>query len=104
MFHISCDKGSGEYGLGSILAPGAFARDPLINRLPDKLRCDVTFIYGDKDWMDYRHAIALKNKMGSARVCKVPNAGHQLFSENSDYFNQLLSKILMCEEVPEISE
>lgn len=72
-------RGSGEYALAYILAPGAFARSPLIRRIhgvgrqyqeihfkpePDsastrstaqKVRetgVPVVFMYGDKDWMD----------------------------------------------------
>ncbi len=71
-------RGSGEYALAYILAPGAFARSPLIRRIqgvgrqylgvhsipePDatasapehKARetgIPIVFLYGDKDWMD----------------------------------------------------
>ena len=73
-------RGSGEYALAYILAPGAFARSPLIRRIqgvgrqylephtkPDvdsastssnvsqKIReagIPIVFLYGDKDWMD----------------------------------------------------
>lgn len=42
---------STDPGLAHILAPGAYARWPLLKRL-DKLDIPITFIYGDHDWMD----------------------------------------------------
>ena len=72
-------RGSGEYALAYILAPGAFARSPLIRRIqgvgrqylephtrpdPDSTSSEsiahkaretgvpIVFLYGDKDWMD----------------------------------------------------
>ncbi|KAF8957554.1 hypothetical protein BGZ52_013240, partial [Haplosporangium bisporale] len=35
IYHISSKSGSGEYALSTILAPGAFARWPLMDRLKD---------------------------------------------------------------------
>ncbi|KAK5175725.1 uncharacterized protein LTR77_000864 [Saxophila tyrrhenica] len=69
-------RGSGEYALAYILAPGAFARSPLIRRIqgvgrqylglhgspevdvastehkPRETGIPIVFLYGDKDWMD----------------------------------------------------
>jgi cardiolipin-specific phospholipase len=43
LYHISCAPGSGEYALSRILAPGAYARKPLIHRL-NKLKMPTTFL------------------------------------------------------------
>ncbi|KAL3478758.1 Alpha/Beta hydrolase protein [Aspergillus californicus] len=81
-YSIFSMRGSGEYALSYILAPGAFARSPLIRRieglgrqlLPTPIQSlstnndaanaqnstrrenglPVVFMYGDHDWMDYR--------------------------------------------------
>lgn len=46
LYHISTDKGSGEYCLAHLLAPGAYARWPMLKRL-GRLDIPITFIYGD---------------------------------------------------------
>ncbi|KAL4793615.1 Alpha/Beta hydrolase protein [Aspergillus venezuelensis] len=83
-YSIFSMRGSGEYALAYILAPGAFARSPLIRRIQDVGRqmipastataettatsaatnqenkprretgLPVVFMYGDHDWMDYK--------------------------------------------------
>ncbi|KAL8320043.1 hypothetical protein RB597_006677 [Gaeumannomyces tritici] len=88
-------RGSGEYALPYILAPGAFARRPIINRIeelgrqvvkspettaaatttapttkPAEVRetgIPVVFMYGDSDWMDVKggHAAAERLKARS---------------------------------------
>jgi len=53
LLNITLSKGSGEYCISHILEPGAHARMPLVERIK-KLPKDmnVTFVYGDQDWMD----------------------------------------------------
>jgi hypothetical protein len=43
LYHICAQKGSGEYALSSLLAPGAWAKKPIGKRLKD-VKCDVSFI------------------------------------------------------------
>lgn len=90
-YSIFSMRGSGEYALAYILAPGAFARSPLIRRIEgvgrqmisasvpplpssetsiaeiNKARREnglpVVFMYGDHDWMDYKGGMAAAAKM-----------------------------------------
>ena len=53
LLNLTLSKGSGEYCISHILAPGAWAHMPLVDRvamLPKEM--PVTFVYGDQDWMD----------------------------------------------------
>jgi len=82
--------GSGEYVLAYILAPGAFARSPLIKRIqgvgrqvlaphagptPDDAvgaekrenGVPVVMVYGDHDWMDVTGGYAAEKKINEAR-------------------------------------
>ncbi|KAI1619312.1 alpha/beta hydrolase [Exophiala viscosa] len=81
-------RGSGEYALAYILAPGAFARSPLIRRvqgigrqpLPADLSTSssaepqlerglpVVFMYGENDWMDVKGGYAAKKKIDAERA------------------------------------
>ncbi|KAK3994840.1 Alpha/Beta hydrolase protein [Cladorrhinum sp. PSN332] len=72
--------GSGEYAMPYILAPGAYARSPLINRIQDVGRGVITpatettpevrengipvvFMYGENDWMDVAGGYAAEEKI-----------------------------------------
>lgn len=71
-------RGSGEYALAYLLAPGAYARSPMINRIQEVGRqsfkkedgtqaretgIPVVFMYGDKDWMDIGGGFAAEEKL-----------------------------------------
>lgn len=163
-------RGSGEYVLAYVLAPGAFARSPLIRRiqgvgrqylgphdaptadsgptdvppgastapesastssasvgvdsgavLSDKAQLDsrpreagfpVVFMYGENDWMSKEGGYAAQEKIlnlkeeilrnksaaerkrdeGDAKVIIVPKAGHHLYLDGWDYFNEKMRK------------
>lgn len=151
--------GSGEYALAYILAPGAFARSPLIRRIGDigrqrlpvsataaasvasnmssstssfqqpdvdrqapevstntaaKVQTEtgipVVLMYGENDWMDVKGGYAAAEAMnaakkqalanateeqkradrGSAKVVIVKKAGHHLYLDNPDDFNDIM--------------
>lgn len=130
-YNLFRQKGSGEYALTYILAPGAYARNPLINRIDEvgrqaiKPAADgqptkketgfpVVFMYGDSDWMDVAGGFASEEKIkarvektlmqgteeerrdenGSAKVIVVRKAGHHLYLDNPDEFNEHIIKEL----------
>lgn len=90
-------RGSGEYALSYILAPGAFARSPLIRRIqgigrqmiaPDgsvtssisaaerrrENGIPVVLMYGENDWMDIEGGHAAARKMREEREKVLQNA------------------------------
>lgn len=128
-FTIFRQKGSGEYALPYLLAPGAFARDPVVNRIHRVGRQVVTraedgsevvretgfpvvMMYGENDWMDAAGGFAAEQKLaearekallegteeerarenGQARVVIVSKAGHHLYLDNADEFNEVMKK------------
>lgn len=129
-FSIFKQKGSGEYALAYILAPGAFARRPAINRIQEVGRqtiipadggepkketgLPVVFMYGEKDWMDVAGGLAAEEKLndakrkalltateeekrnenGIAKVHMISGAGHHLYIDNPDDFNDTIRKEL----------
>jgi cardiolipin-specific phospholipase len=77
-------RGSGEYALAYILAPGAFARSPLIRRIggvgrqplpPSSSTASpkretgfpVVMMYGEHDWMDIAGGYAAEQKLAEER-------------------------------------
>lgn len=75
-YNLFRQKGSGEFALTYILAPGAYARDPIINRIDKVGRGEIgdgsakketgfplVFMYGDSDWMDVAGGFASEEKI-----------------------------------------
>jgi cardiolipin-specific phospholipase len=147
-------RGSGEYVLAYILAPGAFARSPLIRRIngvgrqnlpspPQKSSVQpssdatpsssstssgkivtretgipIVMMYGENDWMDIAGGYAAEQKLkeekqralktasdeekrrenGSAKVIIIKKAGHHLYLDGWEEFNEV-----MREEMAETS-
>lgn len=137
-------RGSGEYALPYLLAPGAHARRPIINRIQEVGRqplpaastdqspspgsseqlaptnsaketgFPIVFMYGENDWMDVAGGLAAEEKLrrareralqnatpdeqarenGSAKVIVVKRAGHHLYLDNPDEFNEYIRKEL----------
>ncbi|EIW82537.1 alpha beta-hydrolase [Coniophora puteana RWD-64-598 SS2] len=98
ILNITLSKGSGEYCISHVLAPGAHARMPMVDRVAE-LKIPITFAYGDQDWMDpkggsqsVKHLRHAGNEQG--RMYIVPNAGHHLYLDNPKAVNELLIKEL----------
>jgi cardiolipin-specific phospholipase len=141
-------RGSGEYALAYILAPGAFARSPLIRRiqgvgrqpLPSLAQSQLTqkiadakpstsssstsqtliketgipivMMYGENDWMDIAGGFAAEQKLkeekektlktateeekkrenGSAKVLIIKKAGHHVYLDGWEEFNEVMRK------------
>jgi cardiolipin-specific phospholipase len=131
-------RGSGEYALAYILAPGAFARSPLIRRIQgvgrqplvdstgstngasdvaineEGLKMEngvpVVLMYGENDWMDVSGGYAAKKKIdaerekvlkdkgseerandqGSAKVVIIKGAGHHVYLDGWEEFNEVM--------------
>jgi cardiolipin-specific phospholipase len=61
------------------------AFNPLINnykKLQDK---PIIFFYGDKDWCPISHAQMLKEFIPKVRIEVVPDSGHLLYADNTDF-------------------
>eukprot|EP00937_MAST-01D_sp_MAST-1D-sp2_P001271 g1271.t1 len=88
LYQGMAQPGSGEYCLTELLAPGAWARKPLVERF-SAIKVPTHFLYGERDWMDKGGAEAAIARMDPAvptSVQVVPQAGHMLNIENPSGF------------------
>ncbi|KAF7313601.1 AB hydrolase-1 domain-containing protein [Mycena chlorophos] len=98
ILHITLSKGSGEYCISHLLAPGAHARRPMVDRIA-ALKMPITFVYGDHDWMDPQGGEDSVENLrkagnGNARSYIVSDAGHHVYLDNPKAVNSLLVKEL----------
>ncbi|KZT27023.1 alpha/beta-hydrolase [Neolentinus lepideus HHB14362 ss-1] len=98
IMNITLAKGSGEYCISHILAPGAHARIPLVDRVA-ALKIPVTFVYGDQDWMDPQGGTDSVENLrkagnGNGRMYIVPHAGHHVYLDNPKVTSDLIVKEL----------
>ena len=98
IWHITRAKGSGEYCISHLLAPGAHARMPLVDRI-NALRVPLTFVYGDHDWMDPEGGKASLEELKRAgnfvsRMFMIQGAGHHVYLDNVKAVNNLIIKEL----------
>ncbi len=105
IYQISVAPKSAEVSMNTILSPGAFARLPLADRI-DRLdhQLETLWLYGESDWMDPTKPIEWLTDVRRQHRWQmrfVPDAGHQLFMENPDAFNQTVSAFIRGELQPQ---
>lgn len=90
-------KGSGEYMLNYMLAPGGVPRHPLVERIQSvgKYAGRTLWVYGDHDWMDYTGGVLACKQLKSggspdAHVQIVAGAGHHVYLDAFKSFNHLV--------------
>jgi len=98
IMNITLAKGSGEYCISHILAPGAHARMPLVDRIA-ALNIPITFVYGDQDWMDSeggRESVERLRQAGNGqgKMYVINQAGHHVYLDNPKAVNDLLVREL----------
>lgn len=94
IYGTSVMRGSGEFCISHLLAPGAFARMPMVDRMGG-LKVPVTFMYGDNDWMDVEGGRAAKKVLAQngnedVDVHVVSEAGHHLYLDNPKESNAII--------------
>lgn len=92
---VDAEVSAGGYMHVTLLSLAAFAHDPLRNRIPSlDLEKPVRMLYGEGDWMDPTHAIALRDQIRAddepttgkpktdVEVARVSQGGHNIPLEN----------------------
>lgn len=114
LYHTAKLPGSGEYCLNKLLKPMAHAYKPLLPRIPKLKLKDITFLYGEKDWMDPQGGLDVIDLCESMRgngvhtpnvtLDVVEGAGHLLMLENWAGFNRALIRAVTGGETSFVDE
>ena len=89
--------GSGEYMIHKVLNSNLLAKKPLQHRIPKLAVRNVSFLYGDEDWMDVSAALSTKRECDVGldapitNVCIVRDAGHLLMLQNWHMTNAVVT-------------
>ncbi|WLF81376.1 hypothetical protein PVL30_005173 [Lodderomyces elongisporus] len=107
IYRVFNGAGSGEYAITRVLAVGALAKLPLIDRVPQRfveMKLPTLWMYGDKDWMNevageetVKEINELSVKHGGGKLAQfdiIKNAGHHLYLDNPPDFTKTLYKFL----------
>lgn len=90
VYGVSVAPGAAEYAISCLLTAGAWAVQPLCERLP-LVDVPCAFLYGDHDWMDWRAGDAVRQHMPRATcLYRVANADHNVFIDNPEGFASAL--------------
>ncbi|KAL4859830.1 putative 1-acylglycerol-3-phosphate O-acyltransferase [Chlorella vulgaris] len=84
-YHTVAAPGSGEHALRHILAPFAWPRSPLEDRMR-QLQVPTTFIYGEHDWMDVKAARRLTAAMAEQRAPKFASDLKVLVTQDAGHY------------------
>ena len=107
VYRIFNAKGSGEYALTRVLAFGAVAKLPLLDRCPQPfvdMKLPTTWLYGDHDWMNDAAGLEMTKEINKLSKEKyntklanfkiIPKAGHHLYLDNPAEFEKEIFKVL----------
>lgn len=88
-FYQTCvGPASGEHSLSTILESGAYARLPLVDKLP-RVRARTMFLYGTRDWMDWAGGDEVRKTMEvETELVRVDDAGHHLYYDSPEAFGE----------------
>lgn len=96
-------QGSGELAITKLINHNILARLPLCDRgfmeLIQKSGLRTLWLYGDKDWMNTQggeYCVEKLNKLGdeAATLKVIQNAGHHLYLDNPEEFNEVVLDFL----------
>lgn len=106
-YRVFNGAGSGEYAITRILAYGALARLPLLDRCPGKfvnMDLPTLWLYGDKDWMNREAGQEMAKEINGlctaegkpelAEFGVISNAGHHLYLDNPQEFGDTVLNFL----------
>ncbi|RCK65686.1 putative cardiolipin-specific deacylase, mitochondrial [Candida viswanathii] len=107
IYRVFNGPGSGEYAITRVLAVGALAKLPLMDRCPEKfvkMKLPTLWLYGDKDWMNDEAGLEMTNTINDMAKKKyherlanfkiISNAGHHLYLDNPPEFAKVIYKFL----------
>ncbi|XP_035536739.1 1-acylglycerol-3-phosphate O-acyltransferase ABHD5 [Morone saxatilis] len=99
IYHLNAQTPSGETAFKNMTIPYGWAVRPMLERI-DQVQADVpiSFIYGSRSSIDSDSGYAFKKTRQDVEIRVIRGAGHYVFADQPDDFNQTVLQILASTE------
>ncbi|XP_045920187.1 1-acylglycerol-3-phosphate O-acyltransferase ABHD5-like [Micropterus dolomieu] len=95
IYHVNAQTPSGETAFKNMTIPYGWAKRPMLERI-GQVEADIpiSFIYGSRSSIDSDSGCALKKTRPDVEIRVIRGAGHYVFADQPDDFNQAVLQIL----------
>nr|XP_046274406.1 1-acylglycerol-3-phosphate O-acyltransferase ABHD5-like [Scatophagus argus] len=95
IYHLNAQTPSGETAFKNMTIPYGWAKRPMLERI-GQVQADipVSFIYGSRSSIDSDSGYAFKKTRPDVEISVIRGAGHYVFADQPDDFNQTVLQIL----------
>ncbi|XP_023116723.1 1-acylglycerol-3-phosphate O-acyltransferase ABHD5-like [Amphiprion ocellaris] len=95
IYHLNAQTPSGETAFKNMTIPYGWAKRPMLDRI-DQVRADIpiSFIYGSRSSIDSDSGYAFKKTRPDVEIEVIRGAGHYVFADQPEDFNQIVLQIL----------
>ncbi|XP_029370716.1 1-acylglycerol-3-phosphate O-acyltransferase ABHD5-like [Echeneis naucrates] len=95
IYHLNAQTPSGETAFKNMTIPYGWAKRPMLERIR-QVTADIpiSFIYGSRSSIDSNSGSALKKIRPDVEITVIRGAGHYVFADQPDDFNQVVLQIL----------
>ncbi|XP_041867972.1 1-acylglycerol-3-phosphate O-acyltransferase ABHD5-like [Melanotaenia boesemani] len=102
IYHLNAQTPSGETAFKNMTIPYGWAKRPMLERI-GQVRADIPifFIYGSRSSIDSNSGKAVKKIRPDVDITVIRGAGHYVFADQSEDFNQAVLQILTRESKEE---
>ncbi|XP_015248416.1 PREDICTED: 1-acylglycerol-3-phosphate O-acyltransferase ABHD5 [Cyprinodon variegatus] len=99
IYHLNAQTPSGETAFRNMTIPYGWAKRPMLERI-NGVRADIpiSFIYGSRSSIDSNSGCALKKTRPDVEIIVIRGAGHYVFADQPEDFNQTVLRILAWTE------
>ncbi|XP_049891482.1 1-acylglycerol-3-phosphate O-acyltransferase ABHD5-like isoform X2 [Epinephelus moara] len=95
IYHLNAQTPSGETAFKNMTIPYGWAKRPMLERI-GQVRADIpiSFIYGSRSSIDSDSGYAFKKTRPDVQIKVIRGAGHYVFADQPEDFNQTVLQIL----------
>ncbi|XP_026156148.1 1-acylglycerol-3-phosphate O-acyltransferase ABHD5-like [Mastacembelus armatus] len=99
IYHLNAQTPSGETAFKNMTIPYGWAKRPMLERI-GQVQADIpiSFIYGSRSSIDSDSGYAFKRNRPDVEITVIRGAGHYVFADQPEDFNQTVLQILALTE------
>ncbi|KAF3707672.1 1-acylglycerol-3-phosphate O-acyltransferase ABHD5 [Channa argus] len=95
IYHLNAQTPSGETAFKNMTIPYGWAKRPMVERIRQvEADIPISFIYGSRSSIDSDSGYSLKKDRPDVKITVIRGAGHYVFADQPDDFNQTVLQIL----------